>query len=255
VLRELQERFPDAVPCRLAREGLVLGRRGNPGLDPAFLAGLFTVQDEASQLVVALLDPQPGERILDTCAAPGGKATAIAERIGDAGRVVALDRHGRRLGLVERAARRLGLHNVQCNERDASHSLREVAGSTLFDRVLVDAPCSGLGTLRRNPDARWRVRPGDPARLAELQAAILHHAAAVVRPGGTLVYSTCTLLPEENEAVVGSFLERNANFAVVTGDRIPAEVRSVMTPEGYLCCLPHRDDADGFFAARLERRS
>jgi len=228
---------------------------GNPGLDPSFLAGFFTVQDEASQLVVALLDPQPGERILDTCAAPGGKATAIAERIGDTGRVVALDRHGRRLGLVQRAARRLDLHNIECSERDASHSLREVAGSARFDRVLVDAPCSGLGTLRRNPDARWRVRPGDPARLAEIQTAILHHAADVVKPGGTLVYSTCTLLPEENEAVVGSFLAKNPNFFAVTGDRIPAEVRSVTTNEGYLRCMPHRDDTDGFFAARLERSS
>jgi len=255
VLRELRERFPGAVPCRLARDGLVLGPRGNPGLDPAFVAGRFTVQDEASQLVVGLLDSQPGERILDTCAAPGGKATAIAERIGDAGRVVALDRHARRLGLVQRAARRLGLENIECTVRDATHSLRAVGGPALFDRVLVDAPCSGLGTLRRNPDARWRVRPGDPARLAEIQAALLHHAAAVVKPGGTLVYSTCTLLPEENELVVEAFLKKHPNYVAVAGDRLPEEVRSVVTAEGYLSCLPHRHDADGFFAARLERLS
>lgn len=251
----LRDRFPDVAACRLARDGLILGRHGNPGLDPAFLAGRFTVQDEASQLVVALLDPQPGERILDACAAPGGKATAIAERIGESGQVVALDRNKRRLGLIERSARRLFLANVTCSERDATQSLEDLCRESLFDRVLVDAPCSGLGTLRRNPDARWRVRPGDPARLAEIQAAILHNAAAAVRPGGVLVYSTCTLLPEENEALVAAFLERHVDFTATETENVPAEVRSVVDSEGALRCLPHRDDADGFYAARMERKS
>jgi 16S rRNA (cytosine967-C5)-methyltransferase len=253
LLAELLERFPDAAPCRVARDGIVLGRRGNPGLDPAFLAGRYTVQDEGAQLVVGLLDPRPGERILDTCAAPGGKATAIAERIGDTGRVVAADRHARRLGLVLRTARRLALPNVDCAERDATRPLHNLTAGSPFNRVLVDAPCSGLGTLRRNPDARWRIGPGDPARLAEVQAAILNNAAAVVKPGGTLVYSTCTLLPEENEAIVEAFLKTAENFAPVSADRVPAEVRRVVGSDGVLRCLPHRHDSDGFFAARLER--
>jgi 16S rRNA (cytosine967-C5)-methyltransferase len=253
LLDELRERFPEATPCRVARDGIVLGRRGNPGLDPAFLAGRYTVQDEAAQLVVGLLDPLPGERILDACAAPGGKATAIAERIGEAGRVFAVDRHARRLGLVLRAARRLTLRGITCVERDATRPLRDLAAGELFDRVLVDAPCSGLGTLRRNPDARWRIGPGDPPRLAEIQEAILRNAAAVVKPGGTLVYSTCTLLPEENEAVVEAFLNSADDFAPVAADRVPAEVSSVVGSDGVLRCLPHLHDTDGFFAARLER--
>jgi 16S rRNA (cytosine967-C5)-methyltransferase len=253
LLDELRERFPEATPCSVARDGIVLGRRGNPGLDPAFLAGRYTVQDEAAQLVVGLLDPLPGERILDACAAPGGKATAIAERVGEAGRVFAVDRHARRLGLVLRAARRLTLRGITCVERDATRPLRDLAAGELFDRVLVDAPCSGLGTLRRNPDARWRIGPGDPPRLAEIQEAILRNAAAVVKPGGTLVYSTCTLLPEENEAVVEAFLNSADDFAPVAADRVPAEVSSVVGSDGVLRCLPHLHDTDGFFAARLER--
>jgi 16S rRNA (cytosine967-C5)-methyltransferase len=253
LLDELRERFPEATPCRVARDGIVLGRRGNPGLDPAFLAGRYTVQDEAAQLVVGLLDPLPGERILDACAAPGGKTTAIAERVGEAGRVFAVDRHARRLGLVLRAARRLALRGITCVERDATRPLRDLAAGELFDRVLVDAPCSGLGTLRRNPDARWRIGPGDPPRLAEIQEAILRNTAAMVKPGGTLVYSTCTLLPEENEAVVEAFLNSADDFAPVAADRVPAEVRSVVGSDGFLRCLPHLHDTDGFFAARLER--
>ena len=258
LLVELRPRFPDAHRCPRARDGLVLGRRGNPAEDPAFLAGRFTVQDEASQLVVALLDPRPGERVLDTCAAPGGKATAIAERVatgeGTGGSVVAVDRHSNRLGLIRRQLRRLGLSNIELRNRDATRPLEDCAPGS-FDRVLVDAPCSGLGTLRRNPDARWRIGASDPARLAEVQRSILANAALALRPGGVLVYSTCTLLPEENEAVVQSFLEASESFVLAPRDRAPEEVRSVIDADGFLRCLPHVHDTDGFFAARLERRT
>jgi 16S rRNA (cytosine967-C5)-methyltransferase len=121
--------------------------------------------------------------------------------------------------------------------------------------VLVDAPCSGLGTLRRNPDARWRIGPADPARLAETQLAILRQAAAALVPGGVLVYSTCTLLPEENEATVSAFLAENPDFALAAPDNAPAEARPLVGPDGYFRSFPHRHDADGFFAARLEMRS
>jgi 16S rRNA (cytosine967-C5)-methyltransferase len=254
LLDDLRTRFPDAAPCRLARDGIVLGRRGNPARDPAFLSGRFTVQDEASQLVVSLLDPRPGERVLDACAAPGGKATAIAERVGDEGSVLAVDRHPRRLELVRREVRRLNLTALCSLERDATHSLSDLASSGGFDRVLVDAPCSGLGTLRRNPDARWRIGPGDPARLVEIQRRILGNAAATLRPGGVLVYSTCTLLPEENEAIVNAFLDDWRDYGLASPSAIPAEVRSVVGDDGFLRCLPHLHDTDGFFAARLERR-
>jgi 16S rRNA (cytosine967-C5)-methyltransferase len=253
LLAELRERFPDAAPCRFARDGLVLGRRGNPALEPAFLAGRCTVQDEASQLVVALLDPQPGECVLDACAAPGGKATAIAERVGPAGCVVAVDRHPRRLDLVHRHARRLGLGNLRAVARDAARSVADLAPAGGFDRILVDAPCSGLGALRRNPDARWRVTPSDIPRLAEAQLALLRSAADALRPGGALVYSTCTLIPEENEGVVAALLERAPGFRLVPPAECPAEARGVISADGFLRCLPHVHDTDGFFAARLVR--
>ncbi len=255
LVEEVRAKFPEARPCRWARYGVVLGRRGNPASLPGFLSGRFTVQDEASQLVVGLLDPQPGERVLDTCAAPGGKATAIAERVGKTGAVLAVDRHARRLDLVRRAARRLQLGRLECVAFDATRGLAEIAPEGGFDRVLVDAPCSGLGTLRRNPDARWRVRSTDPERLAETQRALLRQAARVLRPGGVLVYSTCTLLPEENEAVVESFLRDSPDFELASVPEAPEEVRELMDQDGILRCFPHRHDTDGFFAARLEKRS
>jgi 16S rRNA (cytosine967-C5)-methyltransferase len=262
LLAELRPRFPEATRCARARDGLLLGRRGNPAEDPAFLAGRFTVQDESSQLVVALLDPRPGERVLDVCAAPGGKTTGIAERVGGptddgtaaSGGVLAIDRNPRRLGLIRRQMRRLALSNVRLLGRDATRPLDDLPEFGRYARVLVDAPCSGLGTLRRNPDARWRIGPADPARLAEAQRAILANAAAAVRPGGVLVYSTCTLLPEENEAIVESFLKQAKEFAPAPRSRIPGEARVVVGDDGFLRCLPHIHDSDGFFAARLERR-
>ncbi len=255
LLEELRERHPEARRCSYAPLGIVLGRRGNPALDPAFVEGRFSVQDEASQLVVELLDAQPGERVLDVCAAPGGKTTAHAERVGRQGSVVAVDRHAGRLALVRRSAARLGLTRIGVSARDATGSLAPVAGGQPFDRVLVDAPCSGLGTLRRNPDARWRLAAEDPQRLAELQSAILSRAAEVLRPGGVLVYSTCTLLREENEGVVQRLLEARPDLELAPREAAPEAVRELVGQDGFLRCLLHRHDMDGFVAARLERRS
>ncbi|MEE3332385.1 MAG: 16S rRNA (cytosine(967)-C(5))-methyltransferase RsmB [Myxococcota bacterium] len=254
LLDRMRENFPDAMACRFARDGIVLGRAGNPTRDSGFLAGHFTVQDEASQLVVGLLDPQAGERILDVCAAPGGKTTAIAERIGPEGMTLGIDRHPRRLALVRRAARRLQLRQIHCTPRDVSRPIRDLTVDGGFDRVLVDAPCSGLGTLRRNPDARWRVRAGDPGRLAEVQLSIMSNAAAVLRPGGILVYSTCTLMPEENEEIADTFLKNFPDFALTPADAVTTEVRALIASDGFLRCFPHIHDTDGFFAARFERR-
>jgi 16S rRNA (cytosine967-C5)-methyltransferase len=213
-----------------------------------------------------MLDPQPGDLVLDACAAPGGKTAAIAEKLAGRGAVLAIDRHPRRLGLVARTIRRLGLKHVHTLERDAAQSLADLptewldeiegvsaSDGLLFDRVLVDAPCTGLGTLRRNPDARWRLEPDSPAELARLQLSILQNAAATLRPGGTLVYSTCTLLPEENEKLVNAFLDSRPEFSLSLPDSIPAALAPVLTDEGFLRCLPHVHDTDGFFAARMER--
>ncbi len=255
LLAELRERFPEAQHCRFAPDSLFLGRgSGDPARDPAFLEGRYTIQDEAAQLVVALLDPQPGEHVLDTCAAPGGKATAISERIGESGEVVAVDRHTRRLDLLRRDTRRLQLSNIHTHISDATQALPPANRSgMLFDRALVDAPCSGLGTLRRNPDARWRVDPDDAERLAQLQYALLARAGEALRPGGTLVYSTCTLLREENEDVVERFLNKQSQFHLVAKDALPATVQNFIEADGFFRSYPHLHDCDGFFAARLER--
>ena len=253
ILPVLRERFPEARACRFAPDGIVLGRKGDAGQDPAFLAGEISVQDEASQLVVHLLDPRPGERILDVCAAPGTKTAAIAERLGGEGHVVALDRHARRIRLVGRSLRRLQLGGVATAERDATKALDDLTADGPFDRVLVDAPCSGLGALRRNPDARWRVRPEDLATLARTQRALLESAAGVLRPGGRLVYSTCTVTPEENEAVVRGFLATRASWRVAGRDEAPEAMQGLLDDEGFMRLWPHRHDMDGFFAVQLVR--
>jgi 16S rRNA (cytosine967-C5)-methyltransferase len=166
--------------------------------------------------------------------------------------VVASDRNQRRLDLVGRAARRLGLENVHLAHVDGTQPLPPLPRAP-FARVLVDAPCSGLGTLRRNPDARWRLRDSDPAKLAAAQRALLESAARVVMPGGALVYSTCTLLAEENEAVVAAFLAAHAEFSLIARTALPEAVRRFVEADGFMRTWPQRHGTDGFFAARLQR--
>ncbi len=253
ILPELRERFPEAEPCRHSPDGIILGRKGDAGHDPGFMAGQFSIQDEASQLVVDLLDPKPGERVLDTCAAPGTKTAAIAERLNGEGHILALDRHPRRLHLVGRGVRRLGLGGVAILERDATKSLKDLLETGEFDRILVDAPCSGLGSLRRNPDARWRVRPEDFEALSKIQRAILESAASVLRPGGSLVYSTCTITHEENEDVIRGFMATRSQWQIAQREEAPAAIQKLIDDDGFLRLLPHRHGMDGFFAVRLIR--
>ncbi len=265
LLAKLRERHPKARAGELGEDAIHLGHVGDLGRDPAFREGDYSVQDEASQLVVEFLDPQPGDWVLDTCAAPGSKTTGIAERLmaddGAKGGVLALDRNGRRLKLVSQAVRRLGLEGVHLLQRDATLPLGDLSVPGMnddgslprFDRILVDAPCSGLGSLRRNPDARWRVDAEDPDRLAEIQHTLLLRAASVLRRGGSLVYSTCTVLPEENEEQIVRFLETNPNFRRVEKADLPERLRELASDQGTLNLTPHEHGSDGFFAARLER--
>lgn len=190
-------------------------------------------------------------RVLDVCAAPGGKTTHLAEMMEGRGEVVACDVSERGLEKLADNARRLGLDCIRTQVRDAVRGLPGEPES--FDRVLVDAPCSGLGTLRAHPETRWRREPRDLRRLAALQADILDQAATRVAPGGLLVYATCTLSRPENEGVVEGFLERHREFAVeAAAEHLPSSAR-YMAAEPYFLALPHRHDTEGFFAARLRR--
>ena len=231
----------------LAPEGLVVGPGGAPGEWRAFADGSCAVQDEASMLVARLLAPEPGSTVADVCAAPGTKTTHLAELMGDRGRVLAFDRDPARLTRVREAAARLGITII--DTRDGPVEALAPGFCTACDRVLVDAPCSNLGVLRRNPEVKWRRQPSDLLLGSRRQSEILATAATMVKPGGRLVYATCSLEPEENEAVVRTFLAAHPDFATDPPDTFPLP----LDVDGWLRCLPHRQGTDGFAAVRFRR--
>ena len=210
--------------------------------------GLIYMQDEASQLVAHVLGARAGERVLDVCAAPGSKATQIATMTGDRASVVAGDMYEHRLRVVKESLARQGSESVRPVILNAEASL-PFADET-FDRVLVDAPCTGTGTLRHNPESRWRLRPGDIAELAVRQLKILAEASRVLRRAGRLVYSTCSVEREENEEVLAAFLNAHPHFRLARATPAP---EALVLPSGAARTWPHRDDVDGFFVAALER--
>jgi 16S rRNA (cytosine967-C5)-methyltransferase len=246
----LAERLP--VPTRPADplpDGLLLEGPFDAFEDPAYAEGLYMPQSRAAMAVAHVLEPRPGERVLDLCAAPGGKTTHLAALMGDAGTTVAVERHPGRAAALQRTAERLGATSIHVRTADA----RETHAPEAYDRVLVDPPCSDLGTLASRPDARWRKHAGDPQRLAALQAEILRAGAAALKPGGTLVYSTCTISPQENEQLVDAFLQEQADFTRDDLSASPWGIWDHPTVPGYLQTLPHRDGTEGFFIARLRR--
>jgi 16S rRNA (cytosine967-C5)-methyltransferase len=198
-------------------------------------------------LVARLLEPAPGETVADVCAAPGTKTTHLAQLMDDRGRILALDPQPARLGRVTEAAARLGVTIVETVEGTVEALAPRWAETC--DAVLVDAPCSNLGVLRRNPEVKWRRQPDDLAAAAERQRRILGAAGTLVRPGGRLVYATCSLEPEENDAIVRDFLAARSDFAVDT----PREFPVAPDAAGFVRCLPHRLGTDGFTAIRLRR--
>lgn len=209
--------------------------------------GELYIQDEASQLVGEVVNAQPGDRVLDVCAAPGGKTTLIAERAGDKADVVAMDVSPRRLATIERTIQLHQLKSIRLMLGDASAPLP--FDSRSFDRVLLDAPCSGTGTLRHNPEIRWRLTNDAITQLAEQQKRFLMNAAAVVKPGGLLVYSTCSIEAEENEEVVRDFLSSNNQLTQVS---LPVNA-DLVTNSGAARTWPHRHGTDGFFIAAWRR--
>jgi len=216
----------------------------------AYHDGLFLVQDESSAFVARVVDPQPGEFVVDLCSAPGGKAANMAMLMRDQGRILAVDLHPKRLGMVEANCERLGVSIVETVGADG----RSVQLDRPADRVLVDAPCSGLGALGRRSDARWNKSEDDLPRLRALQLEILRHAATLPRVGGRLVYSTCTIDPEENEGIVREFLRDNTAYrAIEASDGLPCLPSALVDEHGYYHTWPHRHGMGGAFGAAMVR--
>jgi 16S rRNA (cytosine967-C5)-methyltransferase len=252
VLRALKKLGLVAEPSAMAPQGIRLAVRPALSRLPMLKTGEAEIQDEGSQLVALLVGAGPGERVVDFCAGAGGKTLAIATEMANKGVVIACDVSENRLKRAAERFRGAGLHNIQTrllsSERD-KWVKRHKGG---FDRVLVDAPCSGTGTWRRNPDARWRDEDVGLAGLLTLQAGILDSAARLVKPGGRLVYATCSLLPEENEAQVAAFLAGHPEFQVVPLGEVAPQITDSALPD-YLSLTPARHDTDGFFAAVMRR--
>ena len=235
---------------------LAVRLRDKPALakHPLFLEGAFEVQDEGSQLLGFLLEPKRGEMVVDFCAGAGGKTLLLGALMRNTGRLYAFDVSDKRLTNLKPRLARSGLSNVHPAriEHERDQKIKRLAGKA--DRVLVDAPCSGLGTLRRNPDLKWRQDEKSVAELTVKQAAILAAAATLVRPGGRLVYATCSLLSAENDEIVAAFLEKHPDFSL-----LPAS--AVIGKQGIACegevlrLLPHKHNTDGFFAAAMERKA
>lgn len=244
----------EAQPCPMAPYGIRLPRRLSLARLPMLKTGEAEIQDEGSQLVAMLVGAQAGERVVDFCAGAGGKTMAIAADMAGKGVVIACDVQEGRLKRATQRFRGAGLHNVQTrllsSERD-KWVKRHKGG---FDRVLIDAPCSGTGTWRRNPDARWRTEGAGLETLLPLQAEILASAARLVKPGGRLVYATCSLLPAENEAQVDAFLAAQPDFRVAPLREVAPQITNSSHPD-YLSLTPARHDTDGFFAAVLVRET
>jgi 16S rRNA (cytosine967-C5)-methyltransferase len=255
-VRELAASGLEAGPAEWAPEGVWVEGAGDPRSLPLVARNAAVVQGQASQLISHLVAPQPGWRLLDACAAPGLKTTHLASLLGGTGEIVALDLHSHRSRLVEELAKRLGAPQIRVETGDA-RQFRCTPGS--FDAVLVDAPCSGLGVLDRNPEAKWRRTPDELSGLAELQQSILANLAEAVRPGGLLVYVTCTTLAGENEDVVDGFLSGRPDYRLAGAPEGPVPWEGLFSSRGFFRTYPSHVGEPGsralagFFAARLRR--
>ncbi|WP_338463414.1 16S rRNA (cytosine(967)-C(5))-methyltransferase RsmB [Brevibacillus borstelensis] len=255
LLGKLREQFSAVEPSVVSPDGLVM-EGGHAAGTEWFRQGLFTVQDESSMLVAPALAADPGMRVLDACAAPGGKTTHIAALMQNRGEIIASDVHPHKRDLIAQNAKRLGITIIEPIVSDALHLGEKKLGT--FDRILLDAPCTGFGVIRRKPELKWNKTPDDVKAIAELQYKLLESVAALLAPGGLLVYSTCTIEPEENQLIVQRFVKNHPAFELdrTLADDLPASVRDkIDTTEGFVQVLPHHFESDGFFIARLKRKA
>ncbi len=249
----LKEADIEARETAFSPDGLVIaGNASSLRTTDSFIRGHIQVQDEASQMIARIVAPRPGERILDLCAGTGVKTTHIAELMENKGEILAIDISEKKLLSLRKLAQRLGIGIVETMPGDATDD-RGMSFQDSFDRILVDAPCSGLGTLRRNPEIKWRIEPNDIKVFATLQKKMLESAAACLKRGGTLVYSVCTVMPGENEGVIEEFLSRRQDFqSVMPPDSIDSRL---LDEKGFLRTSPDRHGTDGFFAAVLVKKA
>jgi 16S rRNA (cytosine967-C5)-methyltransferase len=252
VLRALKAMGLNAEATKLAPRGIRLRERLSLARLAGLKAGEIEIQDEGSQLVALLVNAKPGDRVVDFCAGAGGKTLAIAAQMQNKGHLIACDINEARLKRCAERLRRAGLHNVETRAltSETDSWVKRHKGS--FDHVLIDAPCSGTGTWRRNPDARWRMPDLGLGGLVALQARILSSAARLVKPGGRLVYATCSVLREENEEQVAAFLAAHPTFRIVPVQQVVPHL-AMVAPFDHLSLTPAQHETDGFFAAVLHR--
>ena len=257
VLARLQADGIAAEACRYSPHGIRLNGKPSLARHPLFLDGSIEVQDEGSQLLGFLVQPKRGEMVADFCAGAGGKTLLLGAMMRSQGRLYAFDVSEKRLAKLKPRLARSGLSNVHPVRIESEHDIKIKRLAGKLDRVLVDAPCSGLGTLRRNPDLKWRQTPESVAELNAKQASILAAAAGPVKQGGRLVYATCSLLEAENEAIVAAFLAAHPDFVLLSAADIlrkqGVEIDALEAGDDRLRLLPHRHGTDGFFAAVLQR--
>ncbi|MBW2477818.1 MAG: 16S rRNA (cytosine(967)-C(5))-methyltransferase RsmB [Deltaproteobacteria bacterium] len=252
-LQKLAENGHTAAPNIFAPEGLTIKGRGSSPL-PGDAQGWYQVQDEASMLISHLVAPKPNERVIDVCAAPGGKTTHLASLSDNQATIDAVDLHSHRVRLIDQGAKRLGATRITSHIWDMTDAPAFLATKS-YDAVLVDAPCSGLGVLRRNPEIRWRLHPDDLVDLANRQKQILKQSAQLVKPGGRLIYSVCTVSGQETQEVIDSFLLEHSEFSPDPFNHDTPQTWAVLFDElGQFRSWPHRHGLDGFFAVRLRRQ-
>ncbi len=250
--------FADTVtPVSYTPEGLLIhGLKCTVTELDAFHKGFFQVQDEAAQLVSHVLDPQPGETVMDACAGLGGKTGHMAQLMENRGLIVAIDNHAGRLGKLEVQMRRLGTDMVQVLNHNLHHDLTEALHPKhplSYDRVLIDAPCSGTGVIRRNPDTKWFTQPKDFTRFGKNQLKYLETVSSLVKPGGTLVYAVCSIEPEETVDVISSFIKAHPEFIVKPITGIAGAIPGISEERGFIRSIPHVHQMDGFFIAALKK--
>lgn len=257
LMKDLQKEGFETVPTPLSPAGLRMAKRGPIFTSETFKKGYFEVQDEGSQVVALLADARPGQRVIDFCAGAGGKTLAMAAAMNNKGRILAWDNSEKRLKQLLPRLRRAGVDNVQTHVIASEHDAFIKRHKATADRVLVDAPCSGSGTWRRNPDLKWRFTRNDLDEVLVMQQSILQSAARLVKPGGRLIYATCSFLKIENERQVEQLLKNVNNFRVVCAEKIwdknHTDETHTSDSVSYLSLIPHKDGVDGFFAAVLER--